>query len=135
MISLSTLTRLLGLALLVSALPLPSSLAADPAAQRYPDVLSAKVRVVAEDSFEFDVTISSPYDTPQRYADAFRVADRNGAVYGERVLLHDHADEQPFTRDLGGVKIPKGVRTVVIQARDLRNGYGGKSIEVALPRR
>ena len=128
------LARLLGLALLGWTLLSAAAGAADPA-QLYPDVLSAKVRAGREDSFDFDVTISSPYDTPQRYADAFRVAGRNGAVYGERVLLHDHADEQPFTRDLTAVKIPRGVRTVIVQARDMRNGYGGKSIEVALPGR
>jgi hypothetical protein len=123
------------LALLGCVLLVAPVLAADPATQRYPDVVSVKVRTGAGDAFDFDVTISSPYDTPQRYADAFRIVDKSGAVYGERVLLHDHADEQPFTRDLPGVKIPSGVRTVVIQARDLKNGYGGKSIEVGLPRR
>jgi hypothetical protein len=126
---------ILALALSGCVLLVVPALAADPAAQRYPDVVSAKVRAGAGNSFDFDVTISSPYDTPERYADAFRIIATNGAVYGERVLLHDHADEQPFTRDLSGVKIPGGVRTVVIQARDLKNGYGGKSIEVALPPR
>jgi hypothetical protein len=79
--------------------------------------------------------VSSPYDTPQRYADAFRVMDKSGTVYGERILLHDHAGEQPFTRDLYGVKIPRAVKAVVIQARDQRFGYGGKIIEVVLPGR
>jgi hypothetical protein len=79
------------------------------------------------------VTISSPYDTPERYADAFRVVGKDGRVYGERVLLHDHADEQPFTRDLYGVTMPSGVRTLVVQARDKKYGYGGKTVEVALP--
>lgn len=72
--------------------------AADIAAQKYPDVLSAKISSRGTDTFDFDVTISSPYDTPQRYADAFHVMDKNGAIYGERTLWHDHADEQPFTR-------------------------------------
>jgi hypothetical protein len=56
-------------------------------------------------------------------------------VFGERKLLHDHAGEQPFTRDLYGVKIPPGIRAVVIQARDQKYGYGGKIIEVVLPGR
>jgi hypothetical protein len=81
------------------------------------------------------VTVSSPYDTPGRYADGFRVVGTDGKVYGERTLLHDHADEQPFTRDLYGVRIPPGVRSVVVQARDQRYGYGGKTVEVALPER
>ncbi|MEH6562887.1 MAG: hypothetical protein V7713_15795 [Marinobacter sp.] len=103
--------------------------------QRYPDVISAKVRATGDNSFDFDVTLSSPYDTPQRYADAFRVMGKDGTLYGERILLHDHAAEQPFTRSLHAVKVPKPVSTVVIQGRDQRFGYGGKTVEVALPRR
>jgi len=105
------------------------------AGQKFPDVLSAKVTARGAQAFDFDVTVSSPYDTPQRYADAFRVMGKDHKVFGERILFHDHAGEQPFTRDLYGVKIPAGVRTVVIQARDQKFGYGGKTIEVALPGR
>lgn len=54
---------------------------------------------------------------------------------GERTLFYDRASEQPFTRDLCGVKIPRGVKAVVIQARDRKHGYGGKSVEVSLPGR
>jgi hypothetical protein len=103
--------------------------------QKFPDVVAAKVQPRAADTFDFDVTVSSPYDTPTRYADAFRVLGKNGVVFGERKLLHDHAGEQPFTRDLYGVKIPPGIRAVVIQARDQKYGYGGKIIEVVLPGR
>ncbi|MCK9260618.1 MAG: hypothetical protein RBT39_12690 [Azoarcus sp.] len=102
---------------------------------QFPDVLAAKVRPLAADRFDFDVTISSPYDSPQRYADGFRVTGADGTVYGERKLFHDHASEQPFTRDLYGVVIPSTLRTVRIQARDQRYGYGGKTIEVTLPER
>jgi len=105
------------------------------AAQHYPDVLAAKVRSIGAETFDFDVTVSSPYDTPQRYADAFRAVGKDGVVYGERKLVHDHADEQPFTRDLYSVKIPHGVRAVVLQARDQKYGYGGKTVEVTLPGR
>lgn len=45
------------------------------------------------------------------------------------------ASEQPFTRDLHGVRIPAAVKIVVIQARDQQFGYGGKVVEVALPGR
>lgn len=60
---------------------------------------------------------------------------RGGKVFGERRLLHDHADEQPFTRDLYGVTIPPRVRVVVVQARDQKYGYGGKMGHVSLPGR
>jgi hypothetical protein len=52
-----------------------------------------------------------------------------------RVLLHDHKDEQPFTRELIGVRIPAGVRQVVVQGRDQISGYGGRAMTVALPGR
>jgi hypothetical protein len=103
--------------------------------QKYPDVVNVKVRVVSTNTFDFDVTLSSPYDTPSRYADAFRVTTEVGQVLGERVLLHDHQDEQPFTRDLYGVKIPAEVRVVVVQGRDQKFGYGGKAMLVKLPGR
>jgi len=106
--------------------------AADASQQQYPDVISAKVSSSGKDTYDFDVTVSSPYDSPRRYADAFRVTDKDGTVYGERTLSHDHATEQPFTRDLYSVKIPNTVRVVVIQSRDLRYGYGGKTVEVKL---
>ena len=64
-----------------------------------------------------------------------RVTRLSGEVLGERNLWHDHQNEQPFTRDRYGVKIPAGVRQVRIQARDQKHGYGGKSIDVALPAR
>ncbi len=86
--------------------------------KRQPDVLAVKVRGSGAGSFDFDVTISSPYDTPQRYADAFRAAGKDGRVFGECVLLQDHADEQPLTRDLYGVTITPEVRVIVIRARD-----------------
>lgn len=103
--------------------------------QRFPDIVGVKARAAGKNVFDFDVTVSSPYDTARRYADAFRVMGKDGTVYGERVLLHDHADEQPFTRDLYGVRIPEGVRSVVVQGRDRHYGYGGKTMETALPGR
>lgn len=128
---------LVGALLLAFPLPTAVSLLLTQAAaeQRFPDVVAAKVTPRGADRFDFDVTISSPYDSPQRYADGFRVVGPRGEVYGERQLLHDHAGEQPFTRDLHGVTIPAGSRTVVVEARDLRYGYGGRRVEVALPGR
>ena len=111
------------------------ALAENIAMQKHPDVVAVQVRQRAADSFDFDVTVSSPYDTPRRYADAFRVTDAGGRVLGERILLHDHANEQPFTRDLHGVRIAPDVRTVNVQARDMQYGYGGKSVSVRLPGR
>lgn len=103
--------------------------------QKYPDVVAAKVQARGGNRFDFDVTIASPYDSPRRYADAFRVTSVEGVHFGERILLHDHANEQPFTRELEGVLIPAGVRSVLVQARDQKFGYGGKTVTLILPGR
>jgi hypothetical protein len=122
-------------AVLVSVAMLGTAAGAQGAEQKYPDVVDVKVAASGNNRFDFDVTIASPYDSPQRYADAFRVLSMTGQPFGERKLLHDHADEQPFTRDLYGVSIPSGVRMVVIQARDQKYGYGGRTMQAILPGR
>ena len=86
------------------------------------------------DVFAFAVTISSPYDTPDRYADGWRVIGPDGTVYGEHVLLHDHASEQPFTRTQRGVEIPPDVEEVTVEGRDLEHGYGGGTVTVTIAR-
>ncbi len=99
----------------------------------YPKVLAVEVIPESTASYRFDVTISSPYDSAERYADAWRVIGFDGVVYGERILLHDHATEQPFTRSLTGVEIPEGITTVYVEARDQVYGWGGAMVEVELP--
>jgi hypothetical protein len=141
-----TKTILFSIAVVALGAPLAVAIAADAGktslavpAQKYPDVVAAKARASGVDTFDFDVTVSSPYDTPKRYADAFRVVGRDGTVFGERTLWHDHADEQPFTRDLHRVVVPRAVRFVTIEARDKQYGYGGgeggKAFDLALPGR
>jgi hypothetical protein len=98
----------------------------------FPDVLAAQLTRNADGSFTIAVTIASPYDTPQQYADGWRVLAPDGTVLGEHTLLHDHANEQPFTRTQRGVIIPSDLRSVTIEGRDLVNGYGGGTVTVAV---
>ena len=109
----------------------PSSIAVGE--QRFPDVIDV-VATPADDGWDFDVTMSSPYDSAERYADAWRVVGPDGAVLGVRELLHDHADEQPFTRSLRGVEIPSELDVVVVEARDSSNGWGGQAMDISLDR-
>ena len=101
--------------------------------QRFPDIVSAEAAVV-KDRWTFTVTVSSPYDTPQRYADGWRIIGSDGTVYGEHSLDHDHASEQPFTRTQTDVVIPKAIDTVMVEGRDRANGYGGKKVTIRLNR-
>lgn len=101
--------------------------------QMFPDVIDATAERVG-DTWTISATVSSPYDTPQRYADAWRVIGPDGTVFGERVLTHDHANEQPFTRSESGISIPDDVTEVVIEGRDLEYGYGGDTFTLTLRR-
>ena len=98
----------------------------------YPDIVDAAARLQPDGTWHFDVTVSSPYDSPERYADAWRILDADGRVLGVRELAHHHAGEQPFTRSLSGVAIASTVSTVTIEGRDQANGWGGTTFELVL---
>ena len=113
----------------------PASASADESVaseELYPDVIEAEASQDSDGTWRFDVTLSSPYDSPQRYADGWRVLAPDGTELGVRVLGHDHAAEQPFTRTLSGVNIPAGVDSVTIEGRDQVSGWGGATVEVTL---
>lgn len=97
----------------------------------FPDVVGAVLRNDG-DSWSLDVTMSSEYDTPERYADGWRVLDPDGNELGAMELTHDHAGEQPFTRTQTGLEIPDGIDRITIEGHDLENGYGGATLEVDL---
>lgn len=105
---------------------------ADADVQRFPDVVAAELEPDG-DAWRLSATLSSPYDTPERYADAFRAVAEDGTVLGVRELAHDHANEQPFTRSLTGLEIPDDVVRITVEGRDQTYGWGGDTVEVDVP--
>lgn len=114
-----------------TSVPAATTGAAPAEAQQFPEIVEATA-IGNGGTWTFEVTVSSPYDTPERYADGWRVLGPDGTVYGEHELTHDHAAEQPFTRTKEGVAIPDGIDEVTIEGRDLVNGYGGPTVTVQL---
>lgn len=111
------------------------SATADAAAdQKYPDILSAELSGPDGTEYDIAVTVSSPYDSPDRYADGWRVLDEDGNVLAEHELAHDHANEQPFTRSRGPFIIPEGVAKITVEGHDQEHGYGGETITIDVPR-
>ena len=98
------------------------------------DVVSAEAQREGGGTWRFSVTVRHADAGWDHYADAWEVLAPDGTVLGTRELLHPHVDEQPFTRSLGGVTVPEDVDTVTIRARDSVHGYGGRGVEVDLPR-
>ncbi|HJT14441.1 MAG TPA: hypothetical protein VJ790_17600 [Dongiaceae bacterium] len=98
------------------------------------DVIDVRVRSAGAETYDFDVTIRSNDTGWQHYADAFEVLAPDGTLLGQRILLHPHVEEQPFTRDLYGVKIPRKIEEVTVRARHKPKGYDGASMTVPLTR-
>jgi hypothetical protein len=102
--------------------------------QRYPDIVAVELAPTGDGVYDVTVTVSSPYDTPERYTDGWRVLGPDGTELGTHTLAHDHAAEQPFTRTQSGLEIPDSVTEVTVEGHDQQFGYGGETITVAVPR-
>lgn len=98
------------------------------------DVVQVKVHRSAIGVYDFDVTIRSVDRGWDYYADAFEVLAPDGTLLGRRVLVHPHETEQPFTRELYGVRIPPGIGRVTIRGRHKPKGYDGATMAVELPK-
>lgn len=96
-------------------------------------VLDVKTAAEPGGTYRFAVTVAHADRGWKHYADKFEVLTTDGRVVGTRTLLHPHDDEQPFTRDLSGVKVPAGVTEVVVRAWDSVHKAGRKTMTVKLP--
>ena len=104
----------------------------EPAHADKADVVGAKAKQTAPGVWRFDVTVKHGDTGWDHYADRWDVIGPNGEELGVRVLAHPHENEQPFTRSLGGVKIPEGTSHVTIRANDSVHGLGGAEMTVEL---
>jgi hypothetical protein len=96
-----------------------------------PDVVFVEIRQEDVDTWTFAVTVRHDDHDPDHWADWWRVRTMDGRELGRRMLLHSHVDEQPFTRD-ERIRIPRDVRTVVVEAHDKLHGLGGATVTVDL---
>ena len=95
------------------------------------DVVAAEANK-SGNTWTISATVSHADEGWKHYANSFQVLAMDGTVLGTRVLFHPHVNEQPFTRSLGGVKIPAGTATIRVRAGDLVHGYGGKEVVLEL---
>lgn len=93
------------------------------AAPNMANIISVKVRG-GSGSYTFSVEISSPDTGCNQYADWWEVISEDGKLLYRRILAHSHADEQPFIRSGGPVKITSDT-IVWVRAHMHPGGYGG----------
>lgn len=119
------------------ALAAACALIAAPAMAGDVEVVEARASMESETehgaSWRFDVTLRHADTGWEHYADRFEILTPEGEVLGTRVLAHPHVNEQPFTRSLAGVEIPKDLETVLIRGHDSVHG-DSDPIELTLPR-
>ena len=98
------------------------------------DVVDVKARQSSDGTWRFDVAVKHGDEGWDHYADKWEVLTPDGELLGERVLLHPHENEQPFTRSQSGIVIPDELTEVVIRAHDSVHEWGGVEVTVTLPR-
>ena len=84
------------------------------------------------DAWRVNTTLRHADSGWDHYADAWRVVSEKGDVLGTRTLLHPHENEQPFTRGLSSVFVPKGVSVVFVEAHDKVHGWSKQRVRVDL---
>jgi hypothetical protein len=97
------------------------------------DVVDAQVVETKDRLYQFQVSVLHEDTGWEHYADRWEVVDQDTNILATRTLHHPHVGEQPFTRGLSGVDIPKALKKVTLRAHDSVHGYGGKVISVDLP--
>lgn len=97
-------------------------LAPVPAHANTPEIVDVEVRCNATRKCDFSVTVRHADTGWDHYATAFEILDLEGNVIATRTLRHPHVHEQPFTRSLERVAVPKSVERVKVRARDLVHG-------------
>lgn len=95
-------------------------------------IVKVKANCDNNNSCRFDVTLKHADTGWDHYANKWEVYTPEDKLLATRTLFHPHVNEQPFTRSLGDVKIPKGVNKVIIKAHDTVHGYSKKTYEYIL---
>ena len=96
------------------------------------DVVDVEVSKTAPNTYRFDVTVKHGDEGWDHYADRWDVVAPDGSILGTRILHHPHVEEQPFTRS-DVIKVPAGVKSVIVRAGDKVHGLGGEAMTVVLP--
>jgi hypothetical protein len=95
----------------------------------YAQVLQVEAFETSPEIWTFSVTVRHNDEGWDHYADRWQVVDpETEEVIAERVLLHPHDNEQPFTRSLGRIEIPAEMTTVLVRAGCNVHGFGGGEI-------
>ena len=96
------------------------------------EVKNVIIHQQADQTWTFSVTLKHDDKGWKHYANEWQVIGTDNKIFGTRTLYHPHVNEQPFTRSLSGIKIPKGINSVRVVAKDTVHGLSHHAVEVNL---
>lgn len=99
------------------------------------EIVEAQANASGGGLYSFSVALRHADTGWEHYANEWDIRAPDGTVLGTRVLVHPHVNEQPFTRSLGGVSIPKELKSVVVRAKDNVHGLSPQEYILKLPER
>ena len=95
-------------------------------------IVDVKAHQASNKTWNFAVTLKHDDTGWDHYANEWQVIAPDDKILATRTLYHPHVDEQPFTRNTSGVKIPSDITTVRIIARDTVHGHAKTAMQVDL---
>lgn len=120
------------IALILCAALIAAPAAFAPAYAEAPEITQVRVEKDGM-AWRFFVTILHADTGWDHYANGWEVLDADGNVLGHRRLHHPHVTEQPFTRSLGNVMVPDGMREVYVRASCSVDNWVGEPVAVSVP--
>ena len=96
------------------------------------EIVEVKAELTPAQKYNISVTLKHADTGWDHYANAWRIYSPDGKLIEERVLHHPHVKEQPFTRNLLGVRIPSELSEVIIVAACSDTGESKKSYTLKL---
>lgn len=86
----------------------------------------------SDKTWTFAVTLKHGDTGWDHYANEWQVIAPDNKILATRTLYHPHVEEQPFTRNTSGVKIPASMETVRIIAKDTVHGLAKTAMQINL---
>ena len=106
------------------------------------DVTNVFAREEQDGTWTFHVSVKHPDTGFRDFADGWDLVTSNGAVIKAdptqrftKILRRPHVKEQPFTRTVKGLELPKDVVKLTVRAHDSVGGFGGREVQINLNRR
>lgn len=96
------------------------------------EITNVVAHQASDKTWTFAVTVKHADTGWDHYANEWQVIAPDNKILATRTLYHPHVEEQPFTRNTRGVKIPANIETVRIIAKDSVHGLSKTAMQINL---